>query len=139
MAFVNEYITDQDRQKYGLDAIDGSPAMRGRAPSRSWTIDQDRSIYLRYIGCGREEFGNHSTWHFFWDEQLLTIDLVLLQAGGNPGGPCWSKKRILKLPLPPQLEAKRDEIIADLREALVAYKDGGVFSKSTTYTLTLDV
>jgi hypothetical protein len=137
MAFVNEYISEEDRQKYGLDEIENSPGMRARAPARDWTIDHDRNIYLRYIGCGREEFANRTAWHFYWSGELLVVDLLTIDAGGKPGEPCWAKKKIHRLPLPPHLSPRRDVIVADLYDALSAYKDGGVFSKSTTYTLNL--
>jgi hypothetical protein len=137
MAFVNERISEQDRKKYGLDEIDNSPGMGVHAPARYWTIDRDRSIYLRYLGRGREEFANRTTWHFYWNEELLVVDLLTLDTGGRPGEPCWAKKKIHRLPLPPHLSPRRDEIIADLYDAIAAHKDNGVFSKSTAYTLTL--
>ena len=41
--------------------------------------------------------------------------------------------------LPSRLEPRKAEILKDLEEALLAYKDGGVFSASTTYDLVLVV
>jgi hypothetical protein len=41
--------------------------------------------------------------------------------------------------LPPELEPRRKEILKDLYDALLAYKDFGVLSSNTTYELTLDV
>jgi hypothetical protein len=137
MAFVNEYISDHDRQKYGLDEIDNSPGMQAQAPARDWTIDHERNIYLRYIGSGHEEFANRTTWHFYWSGELVVVDLLTLDSGGKPGEPCWAKKKIHRLPLPSALSSRRDEIVSDLYEAIAAHKDNGVFSKSTTYTLTL--
>jgi hypothetical protein len=41
--------------------------------------------------------------------------------------------------LPPELTPRRKEILQDLYDALLAYKDLGVLSSSTTYELTLEV
>ena len=39
--------------------------------------------------------------------------------------------------LPAEYASKRSQILSDLQEALLAYKDGGVYSSTTTYELML--
>jgi len=138
MPFVNEHISPKDVAKYGLEAIDKNFIVDG-TNSRSWTIDRERNIYLRNVTRGREEYKSQSGWTFFWDEQWFYLELETLDAGGKPDGPCWSHKRLRRIELPEQLKGKRGEILADLKDALTAYKDFGIFSVSTEYTVTLDV
>lgn len=144
MTFANEFITDQDRVKYGLDQVERDISMRGKAPQDDWTVDHERGTYLRLINRGREEFSNTSTWHFFWGGELMTVCLETLDAGGQRGGHGWSHYKLVQCYgkgefIPPNLRGRRDEIIADLRDALAAYKGGGVYSTRASSDTTLTV
>jgi hypothetical protein len=142
MAFENEFITDQDRAKYGLDLVEGDIGMQGKAPQNHWTIDHERGMYLRLINRGREEFRNTSTWHFYWSGELMTVCLEMLDAGGQRGGHGWSHYKLTQCYgkgdfVPKHLGDQRKEILDRLREALLAYKDGGVFSSIISHSTTL--
>jgi hypothetical protein len=141
MAFVNEYICKADRTKFGIDAIDEDLRRCAQLRSLDWTIDHEREIYLRIINRGRDEFARRSKWHFFWHGELLTFWLELVDAGGERGGHGWAHYKIDRSAgdfVPSHLQADRGEIVADLRAALEAYKDGGVFSTIETNTTRLD-
>lgn len=138
MAFVNEYIPEADIEKYGIKEINKRFVVGG-TNARDWTIDRERGMYLRNVANGREEFRHQSTWTFYWHGELLIVKLDMVKAGGKRGEACWAHKKIRGIELPQQLEGKRAEILNDLKEALTAYKDGGVFATATTYTLTLDI
>lgn len=140
MTFVNEYISDADRKKYGIDAIDADLDRRAQVRSRDWTIDHEREIYFRFINRGREESRNLSAWDFYWQGELMTVWLLRLDAGGVRGGHGWSRYKLDKTEgdfVPPHLQAQWDEVMADLRAAMLAKKDGGVRSTTTTYAMTL--
>ena len=142
MAFVNELVSEDDRKKYGLDEVDRSLKKRALSRQRDWTIDHEREIYLRVIKRGREEYNYTSKWHFYWRGELLTVCLETLDAGGKRGGHGWSHYKLVDCYkrgffVPQHLEDKRDEIIADLREALTAYRGGGIYSTRTTSETTL--
>lgn len=146
MAFVNEYIPKPDMEKYQIKQIDQRVARRTCADS--WTVDRERNMYLRRVGAGREEFAHETDWTFFWHGELLWVELELLEISSNGrNAPCWTRKRLTKLcvmdgdsnHLPSRLEPRKAEILKDLEEALLAYKDGGVFSASTTYELFFEV
>lgn len=47
MAFVNEYISPEDRVRYQLEAFEKRLPIIN--PQRSWAIDRDRGIFLRVI------------------------------------------------------------------------------------------
>ena len=91
MAFVNELITDEDRQKFGLDELDNSQSMRGATPQRDWTIDHERGIYLRLIGTNNRELADFdngerrpkNTWHFYWQGELMTVCIERVDGGSD--------------------------------------------------------
>ncbi len=138
MAFINEYITESDLKKYDLEEID-KRFIVGGTHARAWTIDRDRDIYLRRVANGREEFRHQSSWSFYWKGTLLTVELDTIGAGGERGGHGWTHYKLRHLWIPPELDGKREEILADLREALTDYKGGGVYSSLSTCDTTLDV
>lgn len=138
MAFVNEYISAEDSKKYDIDGIN-KRFIVGGTNARDWTIDHERGIYLRMVAWGREEFSHQSTWTFYWHGELLVLELENISTTGSTGGTRSGHKRLRSIEIPQHLEPKRAEIIADLKEALTAYKDGGVFATATTYALTFDV
>ncbi len=133
--FVNEYIPEADIEKYGIREINKSFLCN----DFHWTVDRERDMYLRKVERGREEFRHQSTWTFYWHGELLRVEIDAVEAGGDRGGYCWSHKKIRGLQIPHNLEGRRNEILNNLKEALLAYKDGGVFATATAYTLTLDI
>lgn len=137
MAFVNEYICDDDYKKYDIEKIDEGYVVGGTS-SNSWTIDRDRDVYLRSVARGREEFSHWSTWTLYWHGDLIVLDLENLSTSGPTGGVCHGHKRVRSIQIPLHLEEHRVEILSDLKDALTAYKDGGVFARASDYTLTLD-
>lgn len=145
MAFMNEFIPAGDVDKYGLKAIDERFIANG-TNSRQWTIDRDRDIYLRNVerGGGNEpELRNRTTWTFYWHGTPLTLRLDLLTGAGGRGEPGWSHWKLVWVNgsngLPEHLKAKKEQILENLKEALTAYKDFGVYSANTDYSITLDI
>ena len=139
MTFINEYIPEEDKIKYGLEEIN-ERFIVGGTKCRSWTIDRERDIYLRNVARGwGEDICHQSTWTFSWHGELIVLELDNISTTGKAGGDRHGHKRIRKIEIPDHLEGKREEILADLKEALTAYKDGGVFATAKTYILTLDV
>lgn len=145
MGFVNEYISVEDVEKYNLEAID-EKFISGGTRARDWTIDRERNIYLRNVAMGRglEPGGNEvnlsyqTTWTLYWRGNLLTMRLDLLGGRGEYGEPGWSHWRLVGLESQhPEIE--RSQVLEILKEALVAYKDFGVFSVTSGYSVTLDI
>ena len=137
MTFVNEYISPEDRIKYDIDRINSQYVCVGI--SEQWTIDRDRNIYLRDISYG----AGHSkkrVWHFFWRGHLIELSFEILgRSGSGRGSELWVHKKITNFQLPEALIDKQDEILADLNEALLCYKDGGIYATASVYHLTLDI
>jgi hypothetical protein len=138
MAFINEYISESDKEKYALEEINKRFVVGG-THARDWTVDHDRDMYLRNVAMGREDFSHQSTWTFYWRGQLIIVELENICTVGEMGGRCHGHKRVHSIEIPACFETWQTEILADLKEAFVAYKDGGVFASASQYTLTLDV
>ncbi len=141
ISFVNEYIPADDMEKYQIKEIDKKFVIGG-TNARDWTIDRDRDIYIRNVANGREDIRHQTTWTMYWNGDLLEMRLDSLRGGGQRGGPGWSQWKLYGLEtrcLPEHLKSQRHEILDALREALLAYKDGGVFASSTTYEVILDI
>lgn len=146
MAFINENISKGDIEKFSIKEIDQRVGLSRRINARDWTVDSGREMYLRCVAMGREESMRESSWTFLWHGELIWVEIELLAASSGRNVPGWSKKLITKLclmdegaELPPRLQERRDEILRDLKEALLAYKDGGIYSSTTTYDLELIV
>lgn len=131
MRFVNEEISSKDMDKYHIQEINESIS----SANTDWTVDHDRKIYLRVFSRNREEMQQKAI-TFYWKDQLLWFNLFRTGGGvfGGEGYATWSLHKDEKLPLPPALEEYRDEITADLKEALIAYKDGGFYSTVASHT-----
>ncbi len=138
MTFINEYISDEDREKFDIDEID-KRFIVGGVYAGDWTINRDSNIYLRVVSRGREEMSHQSKWTLYWKGVLIELELDNISTSGRAGGDRHGHKLLRRINIPDQLEAKYEEIIEDLREALTVYKDGGVFSTAKKYSLTLDV
>jgi hypothetical protein len=138
MTFVNEFISKDDADEFGLEAID-KRFIVGGTRARDWTIDRDRNIYLRVVARGREEFFHQSFWTFYWHGDLLEVELENISTTGSEGDARHAHKRLVDLSLPGHLEHRRGEVLDDLKEALTVYATGGVFSSCSSYSLTLDV
>lgn len=140
MAFINEYMSPEDKDKYGIAAINMRYTVNG-TDARDWTIDKGRNIYLRQVAWGPRERNlfYQQVWTLFLDGELIEIGLDNLENTGGPHQPCWAHVKVRYMNLPPQHAHRHDEVIEILREALLAYKDGGVFGTATDFSLTLDV
>ncbi|NKI93551.1 hypothetical protein [Rhizobacter sp. SG703] len=132
MAFSNEYISDADVKKYDLESIDQKFVVGG-THSRDWTIDRDRNIYLRVVTRGREEMAHVSTWTLFRHGDLVAVELELQGTTGGVAQASSAYIKVRRTDLPEHLQALRSDVLADFREALVAYGDGGVFNTATSF------
>lgn len=139
ISFINEAIPKQDIEKYNLRAINKSFAVGDL--SYYWTVDRERDIYLRCVGNNWQEPEQQKI-SFYWKGNLLRFNLDISGEGtnGGEGVTIWSVTSIPKktgymtLPLPSELEKHRDSIVSDLKHALTAFKDFGVFSVTTSHT-----
>ncbi|MNK75620.1 hypothetical protein D3C87_951630 [compost metagenome] len=128
MSFLNEYIPEEDIRKYGIDEINHRFLKSDFKPD--WTIDRERNIYLRQVSSGKEEFATQKIYSFFWKTSLVIVHLDE-HGGGSVGGEGWSDYKMRAIDIPEELAGSKEEIIADLKSALVAFNGGGVYSRRT--------
>lgn len=138
MAFVNEYVSEDDDKKYGLEAID-KRYFKGHAPGYvTWTRDHGRDIYLRFMRDGGEDGMWQQKFIFYWKGTLMEVGLDLIKATGERGGKGVVEWSLRYLSIPETLSASHEQILADLKEALSMYGGGGVYSSYTQCTTTFD-
>jgi hypothetical protein len=133
MAFVNEFVSEEEAQKYGLEEIDRRYRHSSFRPQ--WTVDRERDIYLREVESGREETTNRHGFTLYWNGVLIFVRLTR-RGQGVPSAEGWTEWTLIGNPIPDDLQKEREKIIADLKAALTAYKDFGVYSVTTHHTAT---
>jgi hypothetical protein len=135
MAFVNEYISDEDIEKYDIEELNKKFHIANY--KSTWTVNHEKDIYLRHVRRGREEHSDEHKYYFYWQGQL--IDVVLKQIGGGElNGPQWYEYELLHISISKEHEQSKPQIIAALKEALTAYKSSGLFSTCTTFSATFN-
>jgi hypothetical protein len=145
MAFVNEYIPEEDLKKYNFAELNKRPRKGGSSAARDWTINREADIWLHEFYTEFDHtapdggYTGISVWNYYWKGTLMLVEVKGLEAGGGRGKHCWSRKKLLSINIPPELESQCSQILKDLEAAFTAYKDGGVFSSSTSFSFTLEV
>lgn len=139
MPFVNEHIPAEDFEKYQLREIDRHHVVGG-VNARSWTVDRDKDMYLRKLAQGRDEYSHEMYWTFFWRGHAYTLELHAAgytKSSATSGCARWELVRINGKEPPAGIPAPPDQFLSDLESALLAYKDGGVYSNCTDFEVEL--
>lgn len=129
MTFVNEYVSDDDIKKYGLNELwlKYSPEYKGFPSSfrHEWTIDRDRNAYFKVMGGGgREE--NYKKCVLNINGTHLTVRIRVsvgssLHFSDQPFKINWELIDIDR----EKPRADHDETIKVLKDALLAYGYAG--------------
>lgn len=143
MAFVNEAIPEQDKQKVNalvnyqtINAIQrwGSQFTM----SAWWTVDRERDAYLINLSAGAApDSGQMPFSVLVVEEQIVFFNVVGKGTGDNING-LNKVKEIYNLHIPQALESRREEIKQLIREALEEnehfkpFEDGGTIAKPNT-------
>lgn len=140
MTFINEKISSEDSKKFSIDEIN-KDYLRSPGANYYWTIDRERDIYLRWMKSDHQEPTEQQV-SFYWKGALFRIDFKVTGHGqrGGKGETNWSWNG-MRQPSPNDqaiLDSHRAEIITDLKDALRAYKDGGIFSTIADHTANFD-
>ncbi len=132
MAFVNEYISEEDIKKYGIEEIwlryHAAYGGTSKPPGFrfQWTIDRARDIYFMQVGGGGRDEIDLAIWILDWQGKKTRVDL----AKTSDGSMSFSERpyRIVwELRNSPAMDSmSRGELLAVIREALVGYGYGGV-------------
>ena len=112
MAFVNEYISEADIEKYSIRELDEKFRKMERKPH--WTVDHERDIYLRYLHNEREEHSNRLTYYFYWKGTPLIVTVDIDSGGGARDAEQWISYKMWRIEIPESLRPHEAEIIVDL-------------------------
>lgn len=135
MAFVNEYISEEDLKKYDVEGMFKKLGVwkkffespRPPGCELEWTIDRERDVFITWIDVGREEFCNRLTFALWWKGQVLSVGL---EVGGDGSlvGRVTTVWRLLGIAYPngKAFDGDRDTVILDLKDALTEYKVHGI-------------
>ncbi|KJV05283.1 hypothetical protein [Methylocucumis oryzae] len=144
MTFINEYIPKEDLEKFNFAELN-KRIKKGGGTADDWTIDREADIWLRkfYTESDHTEldggYTGISVWDYYWKGCLMIVEIKTLETGGGRGKHCWARRRLLSINIPHELESQRPQILKDLEIAFTAYKDGGVFSSSTSFSFALEI
>jgi hypothetical protein len=126
MAFINEFVSPADVEKYGLKEINRQYRMLDEGTD--WTVDVERDIYIRRISQRGPSDGS-VYFHMYWRGTVFRVFILRL---GN------ARLGLRGMELPQELESFRTQILADLKEALAVHGDAGMYSVAKDLKITFD-
>jgi hypothetical protein len=134
MAFVNEYISKEDMEKYKIrsvwakfDRIKSDEERDLLMGKYSWTVDKDRDVFFIPVERGREEYSNEITCAFVWEGSLVAVTIANLFSAMDPSSMTAERKwDLLGIEKPTNFSLADEVIITVLKEALRAYQYDGV-------------
>lgn len=132
MGFVNEYISDEDLNKYGIQEIwdEFHPYSKNDLNlihKHSWTVDKKECIFFMPVAEGKEEFSNRQDCILGWKDSILRVTLDQLGSVNYKteiGTRIW---RLVDIWKPEDFAVKDQDIVSALKEALLIYGDSGVY------------
>lgn len=133
MPFVNERISAEDADSYRI-AEANSRADLDRGAALYWTIDRDRNVHLRWIRA-RTIAPAENEFLLSWQGTLLRMVLLRIPSRLRDGtrSTRWTFLGFEDV-VPPEgartFLAYREQVLSDLKAALICYREFGVFSKA---------
>ncbi len=132
MAFVNEYVSEENINKHDLKAL--SKKWWNWLPPEfryAWTYDSNRDSYFIPISRGREEYAHHLRGVLYFKGTHWDIEICHEPGGSDsylekPYRQIWG---LIHIKHPEGEPVPTEEIAPVLKEALVAYKIRGVHTK----------
>ena len=121
MTFVNEYVSDEDKQKIDWASIPHPHFKdpRIKLDPRRWIVDRDRDIFLMWTGRGRDEGANQHDFLFWWKGSPMPLSLA--EHWIDKHTVCW---RRLGLSYPRSLQSEHEAIVNSIKQALLVYGGG---------------
>ena len=136
MAFINEYISEENIEKYRINELMNSYQGKGKFPKKYykhlWTIDKEGGSWFMWVDMPHEPL-DHTRFTgediFILNYHGTNIEIVLrkvfeessVKSIENPYYITWKLDRIIKT-----IDLKNTEIIEVLRKALNVYGPGGM-------------
>ena len=145
MTFINEYISNEDFEKYNIQAIEDNFVL-GNSSSNSWTVDKENNIFLKKIANSRiDDYGTTWVhWAYFFEGKLYVITTIIVDSNkAKRGEDYWVHKKIIGLNVWGRdgnlSNEQGEELLPFIEEAFVAYGKSGVYSSSGGFELKLEI
>lgn len=143
MAFINEFVPEEDIKKYKLREIWDSyhPFTKddlNKNFRHSWTIDREKDVFVIPAIVGREELSNQTIWVVGWKGQELSATLNQYGKIDLKGGPCEKRWELVRIRKPAGCVVPDEEIVSVLKEALTTYGDWGVYNQLPNLKVAFD-
>jgi len=136
MAFVNEWVSQEDIKKYDLPSF--WMKFHWWTPvTYTWTVDRQRNVFLLKVGSGREDTSNHIDFVLCWDGEITRIGLIKHEASQSPNEMA-TRWELIGFDFPNVSAHSRDEIVDMLKDALRAYKRSGIVWPVENHTSIFD-
>jgi len=133
MGFVNEYVSDEDIEKYDLNAIwdEFHPLYKGElffGNRPEWTIDREANVFLISMAIGRGDHGNRRTFLLWMNgvRVVAEVDLVQGSSGDLDANPFMMVWDLARLNVPGQLDGEKANVLAMFKAALLTFGYWGI-------------
>ncbi|GBU08390.1 hypothetical protein AwDysgo_17210 [Bacteroidales bacterium] len=145
MAFVNEQISKDDYKKYGLDILPDRLHGLGN-PSRAWTIDKERDIWLRLFFAQHDHtadnpgYTGHRTWDFYWKGALMSVETFERQTkpSSENNSIYYAYIELKDIEIPNVYLSQKSVVLHDLKQAFVIYAGAGIYANTTSCMIDLE-
>lgn len=120
MTFIKEYISEEDKKKYGHTS--------------TWTVDRERGVFLTSSYFGRD---NHVDFKMYdcSANQLLVTATAKDKSSGNPKDGILKYYEIYNIFVPELMRPREQELINLVIEALDAFGHGALSDKIENCTV----
>lgn len=121
MAFVNELISEEDKQKIDWSKFKTWSYSKPHRPWK-WTIDRERNTF--FIPLDQPGYDDTNTrpeiFALYWKNEIIRVEARVSGTGVEKSWDTltWTVDRII---VPENLQSEQDEIIHILKEALSVY------------------
>lgn len=146
MAFVNEYITEEDKEKYGLDTLWAKyhDVLHQKLPNKKdWTIDRERESWLMKTALIPDDsifdhaYSSEQIWTLYCKGQSVEVRLEVSsdkEFNGKKYNKIWN---LLAISPDSLNNLSIDELIKLLEETLEVFGYEGVWMQYPNYTVAL--
>ena len=142
MPYENEYVPDDEVQKYGLHDIWNRYHPFNPVPhagfQHTWTVDRDCDSFLIRVKIGREEEARMNTFIFRFGGVLYEVKLQYHSSGETDESPYFINWRLLELNPKPGDEQMRSDVFTSLAQALKTFGYWGIVRQIPNTVVELD-
>lgn len=135
MAFVNERMTQAERESFIERKIPAPTWSLCTLRSSKWTIDHERNMFLVWASQPRDDHKGKTYFVFGWNE--IYIPMLLLKTWLDDMSWQWS---LVEIKIPKDLIEQKQEIVSSIKEALTIYGYEGSpdYPNNNIYTIKFD-